>query len=122
MVLDYIVALRLRRNETEPARVALDRLVKEFPTHPRTELAKGRMALADGRVDEAADGLRRYVGMEETADRPATARARRAPAPQLPGGHRGDRSRAPAEGGGGSVETLRLKATIHSAARATTRR
>ena len=68
LALDQIVSLRLRRAEKKAARVAVDRLVKEFPTHPRTELAKGRMALAEKRFDEAADGLRRYLEMEETAE------------------------------------------------------
>ncbi len=68
IALEEIVSLRLGSYETEPARIATERLVKEFPTHPRTELARGRMALAEGRLDEGADALRRYAGMEETAE------------------------------------------------------
>jgi tetratricopeptide (TPR) repeat protein len=68
VALERLVSLRLRRRETKPARVAVDRLVAEFPDHPRTELAKGRLALAEKRFDEAAADIRRYVGMEETTE------------------------------------------------------
>lgn len=112
LVLDYVVALQLRRSETDAARAALDRLVKEHPTHPRTELAKGRVALADNRTDEAADGLRRYVGMEDTAEGQrllALAELRRRNFPAATAAV--DRA---IQLEGADVETLRLKANVHA--------
>lgn len=116
LVLDYVVALQLRRNQMDPARAALDRLVKEHPTHPRTELAKGRVALADNRTDEAADGLRRYVGMEDTAEGQrllAVAELRRRNYPAATAAI--DRA-LQIEGAGADIETLRLKASVHASA------
>jgi tetratricopeptide (TPR) repeat protein len=115
VALDQIVALRLREREIEPARAAYDRLVSEFGTSPRAELAKGRIALAENRIDDAADALRRYVGMEDTAEGQqllAIAELRRRTYPAAAAAidralqlHRG----APAE-------LLRVKTTIHAAA------
>jgi tetratricopeptide (TPR) repeat protein len=116
IVLDYIVVLRLRRNETEPARVALDRLVKEFPTHARTELAKGRMALAENRIDEAADNLRRYVGMEETSEGQQLLAVAELQRHDFPAATAAIDRVLQLEGSSPSLETLRLKATIHAKA------
>ncbi len=115
IALEEIVSLRVRVNEIEPARVALDRLVKEFPTHPRTELAKGRMALAENRIDESADSLRRYVGMEETVEGQrllALAELRRSNLPAATAAI----DRAIQLSGGQEIELLRLKATVHASA------
>jgi tetratricopeptide (TPR) repeat protein len=115
IALEEIVAMRLRSSEIEPARVAVDRLVKEFPTHARTELAKGRIALAENRVDEAADGLRRYVGMEETMEGQrmlALAELRRSNFPAAIAAV----DRAIELGGSQELALLRLKVAVHVAA------
>jgi tetratricopeptide (TPR) repeat protein len=115
IALEEIVSLRLRGGEIEPARVALDRLVKEFPTHARTELARGRMALAENRVDEGADALRRYVGMEETMEGQrllALAELRRNNLPAATAAV----DRAIQLAGSQDPELLRLKATVHAGA------
>jgi tetratricopeptide (TPR) repeat protein len=66
VALEEIVAMRLRKHEVDPARVVVERLVKEQPTSPLTERAQARLALAEGRLDEAAEKLRHYLGGEET--------------------------------------------------------
>lgn len=66
VALEEIVAMRLRNHDLEPARVVVERLAKDYPTSPLTERAKARLALSEGRLDEAADTLRRYLGTEET--------------------------------------------------------
>jgi len=68
VVLEEIVAMRLRDEDLERARAALDRMVKETPTSPRTDRAKARIALTEGRLDEASEILRRYLGTEDTAE------------------------------------------------------
>jgi tetratricopeptide (TPR) repeat protein len=68
VVLEQIVAMRLRDGDLDQARAALDRLTKQAPTSPRTDLAKARIALAEGRLDEASEILRRYLGIEDTAE------------------------------------------------------
>jgi len=115
IALEEIVSLRLRGNELEPARAALDRLVKEFPTHARTELAKGRVALAENHVDEGADALRRYVGMEETMEGQrllALAELRRNNLPAATAAV----DRAIQLAGSQEPDLLRLKATVHASA------
>lgn len=115
VVLEEMVMLRLRNREIEPARAVLERLVKEAPTSPRTERAKARLALAEGRVDEASEILRRYLGMEETADGQrllAMAELRRGSFPAAVAAVDRALQLDPEK----RVELLRLKASIHSAA------
>ena len=115
IALEAIVSLRLQGNEIESARTALDRLVKEFPTHARTELAKARMALAENRIDEGADALRRYVGMEETMEGQrllALAELQR----NDPRAAAAAVDRAIQLAGSQEPDLLRLKATVHASA------
>ena len=114
IALEEIVSRRLSSRETEPARIAFDRLVKEFPTHARTELARGRIALAENRLDEGADALRRYVGMEETIEGQrllAVAELRRSNFPAATAAV--DRAIQLAKQ---DPELLRLKVAVHEAA------
>lgn len=115
VALEKVVAMRLRDKEIDAARAALDRLVKEHPTSPRTERAKARVALAEGRLDEAAETLRRYLGTEENAEGQrllATAELRRRGFPAAVAAV----DRALQIETESRVELLRLKATIHKAA------
>lgn len=68
VALDQIVSLQIRSGDVEAARATYDRLAREFAGDPRAELAKGRIALAEGRNDDAAAALRHYVGTQETAE------------------------------------------------------
>jgi tetratricopeptide (TPR) repeat protein len=115
VALDQIVALRLRDREIEPARAAYDRLAREFAASPRTELAKGRIALAENRIDEAADALRRYVSTEDTSEGQhllATAELRRRAYPAAVAAA----DRALQLNRGDPDELLRLKTNIHATA------
>jgi len=115
VALEEIVSMRVRKHELDPARAVLDRLVKEAPTSPRTERAKARIALADGRLDEASDTLRRYLGAEETAEGQrllAVTELRRANYPAAVAAI----DRALQLDYDARDELLRLKATIHGAA------
>jgi tetratricopeptide (TPR) repeat protein len=115
IALEEIVSLRLRNSEIEPARAGLDRLTKEFPAHPRTELAKGRVAMAENRFDEAGDALRRYVGLEETMEGQrllALAELRRNNLPAATAAI----DRAIQLAGSQEPDLLRLKASIHAGA------
>ncbi len=66
VALEEMVRMRLRSSELDRARELVERLEKEYATSPRTDRAKARLALEEGRLDEAADTLRRYLGNEET--------------------------------------------------------
>ena len=68
VALDQIVALRLRRGEMQQARAVADRLAEKFPAHARTALARGRLALAEKRLDAAGGEVRRSLKMEDTAE------------------------------------------------------
>lgn len=68
IALDQIVALQLRSGDLEGARATYERLAREFPSDPRTELSKGRIALAENRSEDAALALRHYLGTQETAE------------------------------------------------------
>ncbi|RIL02028.1 MAG: hypothetical protein DCC71_16915 [Proteobacteria bacterium] len=115
VALEQTAAMRIRSRDLTGARETVDRLVKAHPTHPRTELAKGRIELAENRVDEAAATLRRYIGMEDTAEGQhllANAELRRGNYPAAVAAI----DRALELGGTSLAAALRLKATIHSAA------
>lgn len=68
VVLEEVVTMRLREGDLDQARAALDRLSKAAPTSPRTDRAKARIAMSEGRFDEASEILRRYLGAEDTAE------------------------------------------------------
>jgi tetratricopeptide (TPR) repeat protein len=107
--------MRIRAGDLAGARDTADRLAKAHPTHPRTELAKGRVELADNRIEEAATTLRRYVGVEDTAEGEhllASAELRRGNFPAAVAAI----DRALELGGTNLASALRLKATIHAAA------
>lgn len=115
VALDEIVALRLARNEIEPARAAVERLTSEHASHSRTALATGRLALAERRNDEAAEALRRYVGSEENVEGQrllALAELGRRNHPAALAAI----DRALQLEGESPAELLRLKASIHQAA------
>jgi tetratricopeptide (TPR) repeat protein len=115
LALDQIVSLRLRRGETAAARAAVERLAEEFPSHPRTALAGGRVALAEKRFDEATSDLHRYLESEETVEGQkllATAELRRRNFPAaIAAVDRAMQMRANPE-----PALLRLKATVHAKA------
>jgi tetratricopeptide (TPR) repeat protein len=115
IALDQIVALRLRERAIEPARAALDRLVQTHPTSPRVDLARGRVALAENRIEEAAEALRRYVGQQENSEGQhllALAELRRRAYPEAAAAI----DRAIQLSPGSPVDLLRVKVTIHAAA------
>jgi tetratricopeptide (TPR) repeat protein len=66
MALEAICEIKIRRSDAKGAREAVDRLMKDYPDHPRTWLARGRLALAQQRYDEAAEALRHYVASEQS--------------------------------------------------------
>jgi tetratricopeptide (TPR) repeat protein len=89
--------------------------VKEAPTSPRTERAKARLALSEGRLDEASEILRRYLGAEESAEGQrllAMTELRRRQAPAAVAAI----DRALQLTTDDRAELLRLKASIHSQA------
>ena len=115
VALEEIVRMRLRANEVDQARTVVERLTKEYPTHPRTDRAKARLALEEGRLDEAADTLRRYLGNEETWEGQrllAMAELRRGGYPAAVAAI----DRALQLATDSRDDLLRLKATIHAAA------
>lgn len=115
IALEKVVTMRLRDKEIDAARTALDRMVQEYPASPRTERAKARVAIAEGRLDEAADMLRRYIGTEDNAEGQrllATTELRRGGFPAAVAAV----DRALQLETGSRAELLRLKATIHKAA------
>lgn len=115
VALDQVVALQLRSGDLEAARATYERLAREFPSDPRTELAKGRIALHENRHDDAALALRHYVGSQETAEGQqllALAELRRNSIPAAVAAIDRAIALAPAQ----AVEALRLKAVIHAAA------
>jgi tetratricopeptide (TPR) repeat protein len=115
VALERVVTLRLREDELEPARTALARMKQEYPTHPRTERAAARVAIAEGRLDEAAETLRRYLGNEDTAEGQrllATTELRRRQYPAAVAAV----DRALQLETDSRARLLRLKASIHDAA------
>lgn len=115
VALAEISGLRLGRGDLEGARAALDRLLREHANHPRTALASGRVALAEGRVDEAVESLRRYVASEESAEGQrllAIAELRRRNHPAAISAVDAAIALEP----GSDIELLRLKSTILEAA------
>jgi tetratricopeptide (TPR) repeat protein len=115
LALDRIVALELGQNHSDAARAALDRLEKEYANHPRTDLARGRVALAEGRLSDAATALRRYVGNEETSEGQRLLAVVELRQRHLPAAVAAVDRALQLEKGSKAV-LLRLKATIHSAA------
>jgi tetratricopeptide (TPR) repeat protein len=65
VTLEALAAMYTSGGDIQAARAVVERLVAEYPTHPRTKLAQGRLALAENRNDEAAELLRAYVGSED---------------------------------------------------------
>ncbi|MCU0669199.1 MAG: tetratricopeptide repeat protein [Myxococcota bacterium] len=115
VALDQVVTLQLRSNDLDAARTTYERLAREFPADPRTELAKGRIALVENRNDDAALALRHYVGSQETAEGQqllAFAELRRNAIPAAVAAIDRAVALAPAQ----AVEALRIKAAIHAAA------
>jgi tetratricopeptide (TPR) repeat protein len=68
VALEEAVAIALRRRRGERARSLVERLGREQPNHPRTLLARGRVALLEGRTDEGAELLRQYTSREERSE------------------------------------------------------
>ena len=116
LALDQVVAFQLRSNELEAARATYERLARDFPNDPRTELAKGRIAMAEGRNDDAALALRHYVGAQETAEGQqllALTELRRTSIPAAVAAI----DRAIALSPAPALDAMRIKAAIHAAGR-----
>jgi len=116
LALDQVVAFQLRTNELEAARATYERLARDFPTDPRTELAKGRIAMMEGRNDDAALALRHYVGAQETAEGQqllALTELRRTSIPAAVAAIDRAIALAPAP----ALDAMRIKAAIHAAGR-----
>jgi tetratricopeptide (TPR) repeat protein len=117
IVLEHVVTLRLRDNEIDAARATLERLKQAHPAHPRSERAAARVAIAEGRLDEAAETLRRYLGNEDSAEGQrllATTELRRRQFPAAVAAV--DRSLQLETDPTARPRLLRLKATVHDAA------
>jgi tetratricopeptide (TPR) repeat protein len=113
--LEAIVAMRVRKHELEPAREVVGRLGKDYPTSPWTDRAKARLALAEGRLDEAAETLRKYLGSSDNWEGErmlAMTELRRGNFPAAVSAI----DRALAIAPESRDELLRLKATIHGTA------
>lgn len=114
IALDQIVAFQLRSGDLEAARTTYERLAREFPGDPRTELSKGRIALVENRNDEASVALRHYVGVQETAEGQqllALTELRRGAIPAAVAAIDRALALAPAQ----APDLLRTKAAIHAA-------
>ena len=66
VALEAIVELKIKAGDGKAARAVVDDMQRRYPDHPRTWRARGRLALAQGRYDEAAEALRHYVGLEQS--------------------------------------------------------
>ena len=60
-----LLTLQLEDGDEAAARATLAELEREHPRHPRTELAVAQLRLHDGKVIEAAEGLRVLVGTHD---------------------------------------------------------
>jgi tetratricopeptide (TPR) repeat protein len=114
--LEAMVALQLGKGDLDSARGEVAQLQKDYPSHAKTSLAAGRLALAERRFDDAVESLRTYVGQEESVDGQrllALAEVGRRNYPAAVAAV--DRAIQLQGGEGPSAELLRLKAQIHQA-------
>jgi tetratricopeptide (TPR) repeat protein len=68
MLWAQLIDLQLRNNQMEEARDSFDEMSDDFPDDPATRAAEARLALADGRIAEGAEILRKLAQSDQSAE------------------------------------------------------
>jgi tetratricopeptide (TPR) repeat protein len=68
MLWGQLIDLQLRNRQFEDARESYDEMADDFEDDPMTRTAEARIALAEGRIAEAAEILREVVASSQNAD------------------------------------------------------